>query len=904
MTTRAINVLRRAEAPTSVAALFHESEQRVFRRTDKLFLILMGLQWIAGIVFALIVSPRAWAGATSSIHVHVYAAIFLGGLCCLVPMLFCWKAPGHVLTRHAVAIGQTGFSSLLIHLTGGRIETHFHVFGSLAFLACYRDWRVLITATIIVAGDHLVRGIWYPMSVYGVLFASPWRVVEHALWVVFEDVILIWSCRVSRDDMFAICEKEHQNRQLLAGLEQNVEARTAELQAEVIERRRAESTVRANEERYRTLVENSPQIILKVDRDDTIQFINRTVEGMHRDQVIGQSFFKFHPTEAHEPMRDALNGVFQFGQRRNLEILGPGPSGTSAWYSMNLAPLHTDGKVTSAIVLATDVTERHETEQELIKARDLAEAGNRAKSEFLATMSHELRTPMNGVIGFVNLLMDTPLNNDQKEFAQTIRASSESLLAIINDILDLSKIESGKLDLNLAVTNAREIVEEVGEMMLPRAESKNLELSIWFDPAAPSFIETDPGRFRQVLLNLVANAIKFTDSGHVLIEVVNCADASKPSIRVGVRDTGMGIPREKHSLLFQKFSQVDGSSTRKFGGTGLGLAICKQLVEFLGGEVGVESAPGHGSHFWFTHPATAVQPEMAAAVRSEAPAALDGLRILVIDDLEINRRVLQEQLRRWGIRHEAASSGPLALELLRQGASSNAPFQIALVDHLMPVMDGVMFAERVKTDPAIAQTGLIMLTSGSQRSDARKMLERGFAGFLCKPVVRPSQLLDAIQKVWSSLNRGLSAPTPVKTAVAPSNVDSAVFSVLLAEDNPVNQRVAALNLKKLGCRVEIAPNGRVAVDLFRKGGFDCIFMDVLMPEMDGYEATGAIRGLEKEGIRIPIIALTANAMPGDRERCLAAGMDDYVAKPVKVDELKRAVKTWLASRRQDAALVS
>jgi two-component system sensor histidine kinase/response regulator len=891
------------EAPTSVKALFVESEQRVYRRTDKVFLILMGLQWIAGIVFALVVSPRAWAGATSSIHTHVYAAIFLGGLCCLVPMLFCWKAPGHVLTRHAVAIGQTGFSSLLIHLSGGRIETHFHVFGSLAFLACYRDWRVLITATIIVAGDHLVRGIWYPMSVYGVIFASPWRVVEHALWVVFEDVILIWSCRVSRSEMFAICEKEHQNRQFLESLENKVEERTAELKAEVIERRRAESTVRANEERYRTLVENSPQIILKVDRDHVIQFINRTVEGMEREQVIGQSFFKFHPPEAHEEMREALHGVFQFGQRRNLEIRGPGPSGTLAWYSMNLAPLYTEDKVTGAIVLATDVTERHETEQELINARDLAEAGNRAKSEFLATMSHELRTPMNGVIGFANLLIDTPLNNDQREFAQTIRTSSESLLAIINDILDLSKIESGKLDLHIVATNVREIVEEVGELMMPRAESKGLELTIWFDPAAPSFVETDEGRFRQVLLNLVGNAIKFTDTGHVLVEVENCGDAANPQIRVGVRDTGIGIPREKHSLLFQKFSQVDGSSTRKFGGTGLGLAICKQLVECLGGEIGVESAPGHGSHFWFTHRADAAQPENACLPCSEAPAALDGLRILVIDDLEINRRVLQAQLRRWKIPHEAASSGPLALELLRRNAATNAPFQIALVDHLMPVMDGVMFAERVKADPAIRDTGLIMLTSGSQRMDARRMLERGFAEILCKPVVRPVQLLDVIEKVWVSLNRGPTAPTPVKPAAAAAPSTGGLFNVLLAEDNPVNQRVAALNLKKLGCRVDVAANGRIAVEMFQKGSYDCVFMDVLMPDMDGYEATAAIRSLEANGNRIPIIALTANAMPGDRERCLAVGMDDYVAKPIHTDELRRAVRTWLASRRQDAAVV-
>ncbi len=881
-----------AENP-SLAALFHETEQRVFRRTDKLFLILLGLQWIAGIIFSLVVSPRAWAGSHSSIHLHVYAAIVLGGLCCLVPMFFCWKAPGRTITRHIVAIGQTGFSSLLIHLTGGRIETHFHVFGSLAFLACYRDWRVLITATVIVAGDHFVRGIWYPLSVYGVLFASPWRVVEHALWVVFEDIVLIWSCRVSRADMFAICEKEYQKRQLFENLETKVRERTAQLQAEVAERARADAAVRINEERYRTLVENSPQIILKVDRSHTIQFINRTVEGLHRDEVIGSNLLKYHP-EAQDELREALDGVFRFGQRRNVEVLGPGNSGTPAWYSMNLAPLYTDKEVTGAILLATDVTERHQTELELIKARDLAEAGNRAKSEFLATMSHELRTPMNGVIGFANLLVETPLNSEQREFAKTICSSSESLLAIINDILDLSKIESGKMDLDRAPVNVREIVEDIGELMLPRAEAKGIELAISFDSAIPSAIETDAGRFRQILLNLVGNAIKFTEQGHVLIEVVSEEVSGSQLLRIGVRDTGIGIPRDKHPLLFQKFSQVDGSSTRKFGGTGLGLAISKQLVELLGGEIGVESAPGHGSHFWFTHPATCTQFPASHPENLETPPSLDGLRILIIDDLEVNRRVLQEQLRRWNIPHDTASSGPLALELLRQAAASNVRFQIALVDHLMPHMDGVMFADRVKADPTLAETALIMLTSGSQRADAPRMLERGFVAFLCKPVVRPGQLLDVITKVWAARNpvsaASTWAPKPVATEAAPNQ---ALYSVLLAEDNPVNQRVAALNLKKLGCRVEVAPNGLEAVERFQSGNFDCIFMDLLMPEMDGFEATKKIRQLQVNGGRIPIIALTANAMPGDRERCLAGGMDDYVAKPIKSEELRRVIDTWL-----------
>jgi two-component system, sensor histidine kinase and response regulator len=873
----------------SLAKLFRESEQRVFRRTDKVFFILFALQWIAGIIFALVVSPRAWSGTSSSIHIHVYAAVLLGGLCCLVPMLFCWKLPGHVLTRHIVAVGQTGFSSLLIHLSGGRIETHFHVFGSLAFLACYRDWRVLITATVVVAGDHFVRGIWFPMSVYGVLFASPWRVAEHALWVVFEDVILFWSCMVSRREMYAICEKEHQNTQLMEGLETKVHERTAELELEVLERRRAEEKIRANEQRYRTLVENSPQIILKVDRSCKIDFINRTVEGLEREKVIGSNLIDYHPGAAGESLRQALNGVFQFGQSRAVEITGPGPSGTLAWYAMNLAPLHTEGKITGAILLATDVTERHKSEEELIRARDLAEAGNRAKSEFLATMSHELRTPLNGVLGFTELLIDTPLNTEQREFACTIRNSGETLLGIINDILDLSKIESGKLDFEIGDVNAREIVEEVTELMMPRAQEKGLELCLLHHPEAPTIVKTDMGRFRQIVLNLVGNAIKFTDNGHILVEVENDSSSGNdsPQVRICVRDTGIGIAREKHHLLFQKFSQVDGSSTRKFGGAGLGLAICKQLVEGMGGTIGVESAPGHGSNFWFTHPAEAIT---EASQPPSPPASLDGLRVLIVDDLEINRRVLQEQLRRWKIPFESASSGPLALELLQRAAAHNELFQIALVDHLMPHMDGVMFGQRVKGDPVIAETALIMLTSGAQRSEARTMLDRGFAAYLCKPVVRARQLLDTITSVWSKLNPTREAPLvrEFSQQASVATEQKMMYRVLLAEDNPVNQRVASLHLKRLGCEVITVTNGREAVEHFKKTTFDCIFMDLLMPEMDGLEATRTIRSLEN-GSRILISAVTANAMAGDRERCLAAGMDDYIAKPIRVEELQRVL---------------
>ena len=906
--TEAAPIPVRPSEVASVADLFRQSVQQVFRRTDKFFFILFGIQWIAGLLFAVLISPKAWAGATSSVHFHVYAAVFLGGGCCFVPMYFCWKHPGDTITRHIVAIGQTTFSSLLIHLSGGRLETHFHIFGSLAFLACYRDWRVLITATTVVAGDHLVRGIWYPMSVYGVALASPWRVAEHALWVVFEDVVLIWSCRASRREMLEICEKEHQNSLILEDLEKNVRDRTAKLEAEVIERQRSEAISRASEERYRALVENLPQIIMTIDREFKIRFINRTIDGLTHEHVIGSDFVvAYHPEEEQGRLRQKLEDVFERGETRSLEIVGPGPVGTKAWYSLTLTPLRTEGSIHSCIVLATDITEKHKAQLELIKARDLAEAGNRAKSEFLATMSHELRTPMNGVIGFTHLLLETPLAPEQKEFVETIQSSGEALLNLINDILDLSKIEAGKVELVIAPLNLREMLEEIVEVMLPRAEEKGLEMTLWHAPDVPSVLETDARRLRQAVLNLVGNAIKFTASGYVHIEVQNDPNAPAPGVRINVRDTGIGIPREKQSLLFQKFSQVDGSSTRRFGGTGLGLAICKELVEMMGGTIGVESAPGHGSNFWISHPLPAEKLKSSEADDEAVARSFQGLRVLIVDDVQINRTVLEAQLRHWNIPFESASSGPLGLEILKREAMAGVPFQIVLLDRLMPHMDGLAFAERLKSDPAIAQTAMILLTSGLHRAETPSLLKKGFARCLPKPLVRPNQLLEAISAVWKDPQRnGLPSPMPPTRGGAPEldnqlaaqSIEMASRArVLIVEDNLINQRVAALHLKKIGCSVDCVGNGREAVEIVQRVEFDCVFMDILMPEMDGYEATRRIRSIPTPSARIPIIAVTANAMQGDRERCLAAGMDDYISKPITVREIQRVLTTHIHGQK-------
>lgn len=892
-----------------VGKLFREHEQAVYRRADKLFLVLLGVQWLAGIILALTVSPRAWSGAVNQVHVHVYAAVFLGGLCSLGPMLLCWFAPGLPMTRHMVAIGQTAYSALLIHLTGGRIETHFHVFGSLAFLACYRDWKVLLTASIVVAADHFIRGLWFPMSVYGILTASPWRVVEHAAWVVFEDIILVWYCYTSRREMFGIAEQKAANKKLMDGLEIKVKERTRELEAEVVERRRAEDEVRASEARYRALVESAPQLIQMVDREGTIHFVNRALPGLDVKSVQGRSIFEYMPEDSAVTMRRMLSEVFEKGEACSCELRAAGKEGALAWYSSTIGPVKSNGAVSSAIIIAVDITARKHAEAELIQAKELAEAGSRAKGEFLATVSHEIRTPMNGVIGFTNLLLDTRLDPEQRSFAETIKSSGNALLTIINDILDFSKIEAGKLDLEQIDYDLRSIVEETGELMSPKAEAKGLELALDYSTKSPRTMRGDPGRVRQILLNLVSNAIKFTQDGHVLVQVryENAATKGAPDqMRISVIDTGVGVSAVQLERLFEKFSQVDSSTTRKYGGTGLGLAISKQLVELMGGTIGVHSESGKGSTFWFTLP---VAKDGEAMENPPLTADLAGLRLLVVDDLEVNRRVLHEQLKHWSIAHTCVSSGAEALAELRRAKAAGEPYGVALLDYLMPEMDGADLADRIKGDSEIKETVLIMLTSGSQRGDANRFLEAGFAAYIVKPVVRPLHLLEAITRTWSRRSQKVSSfPSP--PAAAPREKEAATpaargktLRVLLAEDNPTNQRVAVLFLKKLNCSVDVVANGREALEMNRRIPYDFILMDCQMPEMDGYEATARIReGEIVSGKRMPIIALTANAMQGDRERCLAAGMDDYITKPLKITDLQRVLSSKLLASKPSSII--
>jgi signal transduction histidine kinase/DNA-binding response OmpR family regulator len=535
----------------------------------------------------------------------------------------------------------------------------------------------------------------------------------------------------------------------------------------------------------------------------------------------------------------------------------------------------------------------------LTSAQALAMDAARVKSDFLANMSHEIRTPMNGVIGMTDLLLSTPQTPEQAEYAEIIKRSGEAMLAVINDILDFSKIEAGKMELEVIDFDVRTVVDDVAEMIAPAAHEKSLEVASLIQPDVPQRVAGDPGRLRQVLINIAGNAIKFTQKGEIVLHAgLTGEDSNTAIIRFEVADTGVGIAPDARSRLFSAFMQADPSTTRRYGGTGLGLAISKQLVELMGGEIDVESELGRGSRFWFTarfQKATSTEQPVRTAV-----STLAGLRVLVVDDNATNRIVLNQSLASWGMRPMAVGGADEALSMLQAAVEKGEPFDVAILDFHMPGMTGVELARVIKRDRRLAAVKLVLLTSSGRKTDVATVRHAGFDAYLHKPV-RASVLYDVIAAALGGVRIG-SAPAMVTSGVLAEARSRGRAHVLVVEDNLVNQKVAARMLEKLGYRVDVVAAGREAVEAVLGNGYAAALMDCQMPEMDGFEATIEIRRRErKTGRHTPIIAMTAGAMEGDREKCLAAGMDDYLAKPIGSGDLAAMLKRWIGKADAQAA---
>ena len=657
----------------------------------------------------------------------------------------------------------------------------------------------------------------------------------------------------------------------------------------------------SSEERYRLIVETAFDAFLGIDSTGNITEWNAQAEaafGWSRMEAIGRPLSAFilfdQEAEDSQALRDILSSANADSVHKRIEITALHRNGKRFPVEMTLSAVHHRQKRLFA-AFVHDVTERKAVEKEREDSKQAAEAASRAKSEFLANMSHEIRTPLNGVIGMTDLVLETDLSTEQREYLETVKLSADSLLYVINEILDFSKIEAGRLELEDEDFDLHDCMESTLKTLALRADEKRLELLCEVAADVPPTVRGDSIRLRQILINLVGNAIKFTRHGEVSLKAsLDTKDGESVILHFVVSDTGIGIAPEKLKVIFESFAQADTSTTREFGGSGLGLTISRCLVEMMGGQIWVESQVGHGSQFHFTIRANAVDTKVKNTGIISASAPLHGVKVLIVDDNRTNRRILEGLLRHWKMRPTTVEDGELALYKAIAARDDGEPFELILTDMHMPKMDGFDLIQRIRERPGLVTATIMMLTSGGHRGDARRCEELGVAAHLLKPI-RQAELREAMIRAISAKDQPEAQPILTNEPLEVRRKPSRSLRVLLAEDNTVNQLLATRLLEKRGHFVTVTSNGRDALAALEKDGYDLVLMDVQMPEMDGIEATMALREKEKQsGTRQPVVALTAMVIKGDRERCLAAGMDGYLSKPIRQQELDEILDGYVA----------
>lgn len=663
------------------------------------------------------------------------------------------------------------------------------------------------------------------------------------------------------------------------------------------EQRLIEREIRALKKFNETIVTSLAEGIVLENAKGFITFVNPTLEkllGYTPGELIGSHWQALvHPAELKkikEKTRSRTKTTIEHYESRFMT-----KDGKAIPVLVSAQSLFYKNRIKSVLSAISDITPQKDIERELQTAKEEARSASRAKGEFLANMSHEIRTPMNGIIGMIELALGTSLTTEQKDFLKAARASAESLLTILNDILDFSKIEAGMIEFESISFNLRDSITDIVATLALAAHKKKLELACRVSPSIPDLVVGDLGRLRQIIVNMVSNAIKFTEEGEVVVDVKAESRTDRDIVlHIAVKDTGIGIPAAKKDDIFRAFVQADGSMTRKYGGTGLGLAISSQLVEMMGGKIWVNSTVGKGSTFHFT---TRLELRKQAEPPRPAvePKVLQDLPVLIVDDNATNRSILKEMLESWSMKPVVADSGLSALSLLKIRARNRNPIKLALVDSNMPGMDGFSLIDRIKNDPAFSGSTILMLTSAERLGDLKKSKDLGIAAYLTKPI-KPSALFDAIMMGIGSASLNKEERPLVTGQYLRENRRH--LRILLAEDNLINQKVAVRLLEKNGHKITAADDGKKVLETWKKEHFDLILMDVQMPELNGFEVTTAIRKTEKKTkAHVPIVAMTAHAMKGDRERCLDAGMDDYLSKPLRPEELLATIERVVADRR-------